>query len=115
MKLTVNNNYGLNQRDMQTISSILSKYDEVKNVLIFGSRAKGQYHPGSDIDIAIVDKNTRYLTLRKIKSDFSDSSLPYNVDLVNFTTLTNEELKNHILRVGRPFYYRNTKEKTKSE
>ena len=105
MKLTTDNdNYGLNQRDMQTISSILSKYDEVKNVLIFGSRAKGQYHSGSDIDIAIVDKNICYQTVRKIKSEFSDSSLPYNVDLVNFATLTNEDLKNHILRVGKPFY-----------
>ena len=104
MKLTMDNSYGLNQRDMQTISSILSKYDEVKNVLIFGSRAKGVYHSGSDIDMAIVNKNIQYQTLRKIKSDFSDSSLPYNVDLVNFVTLTNEDLKSHILRVGKPFY-----------
>jgi len=105
MKLTKdNNNYGLNRREMQTISGILSKYDEVKNVLIFGSRAKGEYHSGSDIDIAIIDKDTRYQTLRNIKNDFSDSSLPYNVDLINFSTLTNEDLKNHILRVGKPFY-----------
>ena len=103
MKLTSNNNYGLDQRDMQTISGILSKYNEVKNVLIFGSRAIGRYHSGSDIDIAIIDKNICYQTLREIKSDFSDCSLPYNVDLINFATLTNEELKNHILRVGKPF------------
>ena len=105
MKLTKdNNNYGLNQRDMRTILSILSKYDKVKNALIFGSRAKGQYHSGSDIDIAIIDENIWHQTLRKIKNDFSDSSLPYNVDLVNFSTLTNEDLKNHILRVGKPLY-----------
>jgi predicted nucleotidyltransferase len=105
MKLTANDNsYGLNCRDMQTISDILSKYSEVKNVLIFGSRAKGQFHSGSDIDIAIVDENIRSQILRKIKNDFSDSSLPYNVDLMNFATLTNEELKSHILRVGKPLY-----------
>ena len=105
MKLTKDNcNYGLNQRDMQTISGILSKYENVKNVLIFGSRAKGEYHPGSDIDLAIVDNNTNYQTLRKIKNDFSESSLPYNIDLINFATLTNEDLKNHILRVGKLFY-----------
>ncbi len=103
MNLT-NNNYGLNQRDMQTISSIFSKYDEVKKALIFGSRAKGKYHPGSDIDIAIIDKDVWYRTMRMIKNDFSESSLPYNVDLVNFATLTNEDLKNHILRAGKPLY-----------
>jgi len=105
MNLTTNNNnYGLSPRDMQTISSIFGKYNEVKDALIFGSRAKGQYHSGSDIDIAIIDNNVWYKTLREIKNDFSESSLPYNVDLVNFATLTNEDLKNHILRVGKPLY-----------
>lgn len=45
-----------------------------------------------------------YQTLKKIKSDISDSSLPYNADLINLSTLTNKELKEHILRMGKPFY-----------
>jgi predicted nucleotidyltransferase len=96
------NKYGLNERDMQTITDILSRYIHVKKALLFGSRAKGMFHSGSDIDIAIVDENIDYQTIRKIKSDFSDSSLPYNVDLVNFSSLTNSSLKEHILRVGQP-------------
>jgi predicted nucleotidyltransferase len=99
------NGYGLNCRDVKTISDIFSKYKEVKSVLIFGSRAKGDCHSGSDIDIAIVDENINYQTLRNIKNDFSDSSLPYYVDLVNFATLSNRELKKHILRVGKPLYF----------
>lgn len=105
MKSTSNNfDYGLNKRDMHTILSILSNYDEIKQVLIFGSRAKGNYHTGSDIDMAIIGNCVRYKTLRKIKNDFYDSSLPYNVDIINFETLTNEDLKNHILRVGKSIY-----------
>jgi len=104
MKSINNLDYGLNERDMHTISSILSNYDEVKQVLIFGSRAKGNYHAGSDIDMAIAGNVVWYKTLRKIKNDFSDSSLPYNVDVINFESLTNEDLKNHILRVGKPIY-----------
>ncbi|GHT77173.1 DNA polymerase [Bacteroidia bacterium] len=98
------NKYGLKERDMQTLSGIFGQYDEVQKAVLFGSRAKGVYHLGSDIDIAIVDKNIPYRTLRKIKSDISDSSLPYNVDLVNFSTLTNPELKEHISHVGKVFY-----------
>jgi hypothetical protein len=40
--------------------------------------------------------------IRKMKSDFEDSSLPYTVDLVNYPTLKHPELKNHIDRVGVP-------------
>ena len=89
---------------MQTLSNIFSKYEDVRKVLLFGSRAKGSYYPGSDIDMAIVDNNISYQILRKIKSDISDSSLPYNVDLVNFSTLTNPALKEHISRVGKVLY-----------
>jgi predicted nucleotidyltransferase len=96
--------YGLNSRDIQTLSDIFDKYEDVKTVLLFGSRAKGLYHPGSDIDMAIVEKNIPYRLLRKIKSDISDSSLPYNVDLVNYSTLTNPALKEHISRVGKILY-----------
>ncbi|MDR0733005.1 MAG: nucleotidyltransferase domain-containing protein [Dysgonamonadaceae bacterium] len=94
--------YGLTERDMQTITGILSRYGNVKKALLFGSRAKGMFHSGSDIDIAIVDGNIDYKTIRKIKSEFSESSLPYCVDLVNFSSLTNPNLKEHILRVGQP-------------
>ena len=98
------NTYGLNERDMHTISDILSKHSDVRNVLVFGSRAKGVYHCGSDIDLAIMDENISYQTLRNIQSDMSDSSLPYNVDLINFSAITNQDLKEHILRVGKPIF-----------
>ena len=98
------NKYGLNRRDMQTLSDIFGKYEDVKKVLLFGSRAKGSYYTGSDIDMAIVDNNISYQVLRKIKNDISESSLPYNIDLINFSTLTNPSLKEHISRVGKVLY-----------
>ncbi len=102
------NIYGLKERDMQTLSAIFSKYSEVHKVVLFGSRAKGIYHSGSDIDIAIMDTDISYRLLRRIKSDIADSSLPYTVDLVNFLSLTNEALKEHILRVGKIFFTANS-------
>ncbi|MDR0831217.1 MAG: nucleotidyltransferase domain-containing protein [Prevotellaceae bacterium] len=104
MNYNENNKYGLKERDISTISGIFSKYGEVRKAVLFGSRAKGSHHLGSDIDIAIIDENVPYKTLRKIKSEFEDSPLPYNVDLVNFNTLTNNDLKEHISRVGEKFY-----------
>jgi predicted nucleotidyltransferase len=89
---------------MQTLSDIFNKYKDVKKVLLFGSRANGLYHSGSDIDMAILDENIPYQLVRKIKNDISDSSLPYHVDLVNYSTLTNPALKEHIIRVGKILY-----------
>ncbi|MDR2557174.1 MAG: nucleotidyltransferase domain-containing protein [Bacteroidales bacterium] len=101
--------YGLNPRDMQTITGILRKYAGIKKAVLFGSRAKGAYHSGSDIDIAIVDGNIDYQTLIKIKNDMEDSSLPYNADVVNFSTLSNSALKEHILRTGKVLFRQNEK------
>ena len=94
--------YGLNARDSQIIFGTFKKYPEVKKVMLFGSRAKGAFHKGSDIDLAIVNSDLSYNTLRKIKNDFEESSLPYRVDLIDIKTLHKEELTEHIKRIGKP-------------
>jgi predicted nucleotidyltransferase len=96
--------FGLNQRDIQTITAIFTKYPDIKEVHIFGSRAIGSFKPASDIDLAIMNDIASDRTLAQIKSDFDDSSLPYFVDIVLFTTLSHPELKEHIKHVGLPFY-----------
>ena len=98
------NAFGLTDRDIKTLQDIFKKYPDVKNVFIFGSRAKGTYKQGSDIDLTIMNEGVKDTVISKIKSDFEDSSLPYTVDLVSYHTIKHPELKNHIDRVGVPFY-----------
>ena len=98
------NAFGLTDRDIKTLQDIFKKYPDVKNVFIFGSRAKGTYKQGSDIDLTIMNEGVKDTVISKIKSDFEDSSLPYTVDLVGYHTIKHPELKNHIDRVGVPFY-----------
>lgn len=97
-------NFGLKDRDLKTIFETFDKYEEVKLVHIFGSRAKGTYRPGSDIDLAILNDGVSDATIGKIKSELEDSSLPYFVDLVNFPKLKHPEFIEHIKRVGKLFY-----------
>ncbi|CAN5262066.1 nucleotidyltransferase domain-containing protein [soil metagenome] len=103
------NRFGLTDRDMETIRSILKSHPEIRNVELFGSRAKGNYRLGSDVDLAIMNEGVSGEQLAKIRSDFEDSSLPYNIDLVDFTRLEKQEFINHIERVGIPFYTRDEK------
>lgn len=92
---------GLSDWSNSIVERILNKYPSVFPVLLFGSRAKGSYHNGSDIDLCLMgecDKDTLY----HIRIDFEDSYLPYMVDILKFDSLKNPDLKDHILRVGLP-------------
>jgi len=97
--------YGLPERTLNTLNSIFRKYPEIKEVIIYGSRAKGNYRPGSDIDITL--KTTSgfcWNDLLRISSDFDDSDMPYFVDVSIYDTLKNSDLTDHIDRVGKVLY-----------
>ena len=89
---------------MQTIKSILSSYQDVETVYLFGSRAKGNFRLGSDVDLAIMNEGVSTKTVTKLQNEFIDSSLPFRIDLVDFSSLTEQEFIDHINRVGIPFY-----------
>ena len=89
---------------MHTIQSIFQSFPEVKTVHLFGSRAKGNYRLGSDVDLAIMNRGLGSRTLARLKSRFEESTLPYKIDLVDFNNLTKHEFIEHIQRVGIPFF-----------
>lgn len=95
---------GLSEREMTSLRSIFGAFPEIKLVYIYGSRAKGHYKAGSDIDLAIMEPATDLRLRSKIQSLFDDSPLPMRVDLVDFQSLESESLKAHIARVGLPIY-----------
>jgi len=97
-------NSGLTNRDKKIIHSILSAFPSVSKVLLFGSRAKGNFRTGSDVDLAFMDEEISETELRDIRSKLDDSDLPYFVDVIHYPSLTFKPLKEHIDRVGVPFY-----------
>jgi len=106
MILPDRNRFGLTERDMQTLREVFDQFPEVKTVVLFGSRAKGTFTPGSDIDLAIMDRLDREDTIRRIKGDLEDSTLPYFVDIVGYHFLQDAALKEHIDRVGIDLFHR---------
>lgn len=77
-------NTGLTNRDEKAIYSILTAFPSVSKVLLFGSRAKGNFHAGSDIDLAFMDEEISEADLRAIRSRLDDSDLPYLVDVIHY-------------------------------
>jgi hypothetical protein len=46
-------NHGLPERTLKTLFSIFEKYAALERVVLYGSRAMGNYRAGSDIDLAL--------------------------------------------------------------
>jgi len=96
--------YGLEKKDIINIKNVFSKYKEVEEVLIYGSRAKGNYRPGSDIDLTLKNKQINLKILNKISNSLDDLFLPYIFDLSIYHQIKNNSLIDHIHRVGKVFY-----------
>jgi predicted nucleotidyltransferase len=98
--------FGLKQDTINQINQIFSTYPEISKAIIYGSRAKGNYKPGSDIDLTLVVDNINYHQLLEILNKIDDLLLPYFFDLSIFNSLNNPNLIEHIERVGITFYKR---------
>lgn len=98
--------YGLDTKYMEMIRSIFSRYPEVEKVILFGSRAKGNYKRGADIDMAVAGEGVVKNTLSSLQGEFEDSLLPFFVDIISYGGIANSELKEHIDRVGKVIYER---------
>ncbi|MBX7045817.1 MAG: nucleotidyltransferase domain-containing protein [Ignavibacteria bacterium] len=97
-------NFGLTDNDVQTINNIFRKFDTIDKVVIYGSRAKGSFKPGSDIDLIMEGNNLNLTLLNKVSSMLHDLPIPYIVDLSIKNKIEKKELLEHINRVGKVFY-----------
>lgn len=98
--------FGLDHSVIARIGGVLSQFPEIDRAVIYGSRAKGTYKSGSDIDLSLVGKAITEDTLLRLENRLDDLMLPYEIDLNRFDVLQNEALIEHIQRVGRMFYER---------
>ena len=95
---------GLTPKEQEILQNVFKKFDDIKEVILFGSRALGTHKTASDIDLAIkgnVDTNT----LSKLKYTLEeDTNLPYFFDVVIYDNLENLELKKHIDEFGKVIF-----------
>lgn len=101
--------YGLPDTTIEKIHGVLARFPAVEKALLYGSRAKGNYRNGSDIDLTLYGDGLTYNTLLAILGDLDDLLLPYMIDLSIFAMLDHADLREHIERVGVVFYERATR------
>ncbi len=98
-------NFGLSTESTDWILRVLKVFPEIEEAIIFGSRAKGNSKPGSDIDIAVKGHFPEYTFTERIRNMLQEGLLlPYFFDVVDYDHISDLALKEHIDRVGKIFY-----------
>ena len=96
--------FGFKEKDLEDIIGVFNCFAAIKEAIIFGSRAKGNYRHGSDVDIALKG-DIDFKTLTRISYLLNQESLmPYKFDILAYSKITNQDLKEHIDRIGISIY-----------
>jgi len=96
--------FGLKKNIIEKINTVFAKYPQIEKVILYGSRAKGNFQNGSDLDLTIIGERIDLLLLHKIEDELDDLLLPYTIDLSIFSHIKKKNLLEHINRVGVEFY-----------
>jgi predicted nucleotidyltransferase len=96
--------YGLSDDSIQKIQAVFVTFPQIEKAVIFGSRVKGNYKKGSDIDLTLHGAELTTKLLHKIEDELDDLLLPYTIDLSVFDLISDPDFIDHILRVGQVFY-----------
>ncbi|TVQ75046.1 MAG: nucleotidyltransferase domain-containing protein [Chromatiaceae bacterium] len=95
--------FGLTEDDLEKLYNVFERHPQVREVIIYGSRAKGTHRPGSDIDLTIVG-DVDWQAFNQLELDLDDLLLPYKIDLSLHEHIDHADLKAHIERVGQTLF-----------
>jgi uncharacterized protein len=94
----------LTNEEMQKLVAVLSSQANIEKAIVYGSRAKGTNRRFSDVDMTLVGRNLSHSDLNQVALKTDDLLLPYEFDLSLYSSLTNQNLLEHIRRVGKVIY-----------
>lgn len=96
--------FGISIEDIDKIKNLFKQFEFIDKVILYGSRAKGNYRPSSDIDITLFGENLTLSELQLIENEIDDLLLPYKFDVSIYNQISNIELIEHIDRIGKVLY-----------
>jgi uncharacterized protein len=99
--------HGLKESTVLKICEIFTRYSQVEKAILYGSRAKGNYKTGSDIDLTLDgDAGLNMDILYRIMDNIDELYLPYSFDISILRDIQDPDMIEHIRRVGVVFYKR---------
>lgn len=91
---------GLPDYVFQDLRRVFLSHPQVQRVVLYGSRAKGNFRPNSDIDLMLIAPDISWSEFVQIEAEIDDLLLPWKVDLALEHQVENDELLEHVQRVG---------------
>ena len=88
---------GLPPQTLAQIQAVLVSFPQIHWLKLYGSRAMGNYRPGSDIDLAF---SSPIDCTAQLAGAFEELPIPYLVDVTHWESLAHDGLRQHIEQVG---------------
>ena len=86
--------YGLNEDTLEQIKTVFNSFNEVEKVILYGSRAKGNFKNGSDIDITLFGNQLNQQILFQLIDKIDDLIGPlYNLTKDEIDFIKNYEIE----------------------
>ena len=92
---------GLSKKQWRQILEVITRHPNIHAIVLYGSRAMGNFANGSDIDLALKGDNITSKQLTRIGLDYENLYLPWKLDLTLYEDITNVQLREHINRIGK--------------
>jgi len=102
--------HGLSAETVAAIHGVFARHPAVEKAVLYGSRAKGNYQNGSDIDLTLFGEGLNDGELMNLIDELDELLLPFTIDLSIYARLDQADLREHIQRVGVVFYTRKLSE-----
>lgn len=94
---------GLSAEEQRCVCDMLRRFPFVQTAVLFGSRAKGTFRVGSDVDLAV--KGCSEPEVIQLSAALNEETvLPYFFDVVAYEAIQSSDLLDHIDRVGITIY-----------
>jgi hypothetical protein len=98
------NEAGISKRFMNELQSYCFKNHQIEKVLLFGSRARGDYRRSSDIDLAVFTKGISHTEQNLIEQAINEMPTPLKIDVVFMDRITKEKMISNIIKEGVVIY-----------
>ncbi len=93
---------GLPAEASRAVIDLLTEETPIRQAFLYGSRAKGNFRPGSDIDLCLDAPELDFSSLVRFEDRLDDLMLPWRFDVSIRQQIDNPALLDHIDRVGIP-------------
>lgn len=98
------NRWGLTATHLQLLRETFARFPQIQEARIFGSRAMGNFKPGSDVDLALYGSMPLTCTTQVSTILNEELPLPFFFDVVDYARVTNPAFIAHIDQVGQVIY-----------